>query len=275
MLEQVVERRRGDVGLDRHVGRRLVGDPGTTRLWITRGGMPITLAERRVERAADRPRRPGSAGSATLSARCSPACAAGASCASRPCASVRPSARSRRSSARRSSAAASRLPSAAASALRYSVGDLRLGVRDRVRQDLHDRRRARLDQHRGRCGRRCSPRGASILTLRTRFSRAWLTYSSPVSTCRNQRRKKMIANSTNATPPSTATRTASCGVIGGRRSSTGDGMCGRLRPAERAQAACRVRAAAAAARVVGQEAGEHAAADEVDGHREQRVEDRS
>ena len=36
----------------------------------------------------------------------------------------------------------------------------------------------------------------------------------------------MIAKATNATPPSTATRTASCGVIGGRRSSTGDGISG-------------------------------------------------
>ena len=35
----------------------------------------------------------------------------------------------------------------------------------------------------------------------------------------------MIANSTNANPPSTATRTASCGVIGGRRSSIGGGIC--------------------------------------------------
>ena len=73
------------------------------------------------------------------------------------------------------------------------------------------------------------PRGASIFTLRTRLSRASLTYSSPLSTCRNQSRKKMIANSTNATPPRMATRTASCGVIGGRRSSMGDGIGGYAR----------------------------------------------
>ena len=34
----------------------------------------------------------------------------------------------------------------------------------------------------------------------------------------------MAAKSTKAMPPSTATRTASCGVIGGRRSSIGDGI---------------------------------------------------
>jgi len=68
------------------------------------------------------------------------------------------------------------------------------------------------------------PRGASILILRTRFWRAWDTYSSPVSTCRNHRRKKTIANSTKATPPSTATRTASCGVMAGRRSSMFGGI---------------------------------------------------
>ena len=33
----------------------------------------------------------------------------------------------------------------------------------------------------------------------------------------------MIAKSTKAMPPSTATRSASCGVIGGRRSSMGTG----------------------------------------------------
>ena len=37
----------------------------------------------------------------------------------------------------------------------------------------------------------------------------------------------MIANSTNAKPPSTATRTASCGVMAGRRSSRFGGIYAR------------------------------------------------
>ena len=64
-----------------------------------------------------------------------------------------------------------------------------------------------------------SPRGASMRSLRTRLSRALETASSPVSTCRYQSRKKTIPNSTNAIPPSTATRHASWGVIGRTRSS--------------------------------------------------------
>ena len=61
----------------------------------------------------------------------------------------------------------------------------------------------------------------------------------------------MIANSTNAKPPSTATRTASCGVMAGRRSSRLGGMAQARR--QRAEPAGRVGAAAAAARIVGQE----------------------
>ena len=66
-----------------------------------------------------------------------------------------------------------------------------------------------------------SPRGAATSTLRTRLTVAALTYWSPESTCRNHRRKKMIANRPSAKLPTTATRRASCGVNVGRRSSGG------------------------------------------------------
>ena len=69
-----------------------------------------------------------------------------------------------------------------------------------------------------------SPRGAWMRTSRTWFSLASTRYWSPESTCRNQSRKKTIANSASAIPPRTATRQASCGVIGGRRSPTGSIM---------------------------------------------------
>ena len=65
------------------------------------------------------------------------------------------------------------------------------------------------------------PRGASTLTSRTRLSLASARYLSPDSTCRYQRRKKMIANSTSAIPPRIATRSASCGVTTMRLSPLG------------------------------------------------------
>src|SRR3954464_6909557 len=111
-----------------------------------------------------------------------------------------------------------------------------------------------------------SPRGASMRILRKWLPRATDTACSPVSTCRYQRRKKTIPNSTNATPPSTATRHASWGVIGRMRSS----IC--LGTRDRAQAARGVGPAPAAARVVGQERQQHAAHQRVHGQREQRVE---
>ena len=80
----------------------------------------------------------------------------------------------------------------------------------------------------------------------------------------------MIANSTKATPPRIATRTASCGVIVGRRSS-GSWSIAHAR-GERAEPAGRVGAAPAAARVVGQVGATIAAHERVDRQREQRVE---
>ena len=65
------------------------------------------------------------------------------------------------------------------------------------------------------------PRGAWMRSSRTRLTRASARYLSPDSTCRYQRRKKTIANSASATPPKIATRSASCGVIGVRRSPVG------------------------------------------------------
>ena len=70
----------------------------------------------------------------------------------------------------------------------------------------------------------------------------------------------MIANSASAMKPSAATRSASCGVIGGRRSSGGEVTAASCL-VQRRQAAGRVGAAAAAARVLGQ-AGEQPAAHE-------------
>src|SRR4051794_13516664 len=64
-----------------------------------------------------------------------------------------------------------------------------------------------------------SPRGAWIRTSRTWLELACETYWSPESTCRYHSRKKTTANSTSAMPPSTAMRSASEGLIGGRRSS--------------------------------------------------------
>src|SRR4051812_7512018 len=110
-----------------------------------------------------------------------------------------------------------------------------------------------------------SPRGASMRTLRTRFSRAADTACSPVSTCRYHRRKNTIPNSTKATPPSPATRHASWGVIGRMRSS----IC--LGTRDRAQAARGVGPPPAPARVVGQERQHRAAHERVDRQREQRV----
>ena len=63
---------------------------------------------------------------------------------------------------------------------------------------------------------RISPRGASTLISRTRLLFASARYLSPDRIWRYQSRKKMIANMTSAKPPMTATRNASCGVIGGR-----------------------------------------------------------
>ncbi len=65
------------------------------------------------------------------------------------------------------------------------------------------------------------PRGAAMSILRSRLTVAALTYWSPESTCRNQRRKKTIANSPSAKLPTMATRRASWGVSVGRRSSGG------------------------------------------------------
>src|SRR6476659_3534683 len=66
---------------------------------------------------------------------------------------------------------------------------------------------------------RMSPRGAGTTTSRMRLLFACARYLSPERTWRNHRRKKMIANIVSAIPPRIATRRASCGVIGGRRSS--------------------------------------------------------
>ena len=64
-----------------------------------------------------------------------------------------------------------------------------------------------------------SPRGAGKGMSRTRLLLASARYWSPESTWRNHSRKKTIAKRVNATPPKIATRSASCGVIAGRRSS--------------------------------------------------------
>jgi hypothetical protein len=61
-------------------------------------------------------------------------------------------------------------------------------------------------------------------TLRTPVLAGLADVVSPVSTCRNHRRKKTIPNNTNANPPRIATRNASCGVMAGRRSSRLGGM---------------------------------------------------
>src|SRR5262249_33248992 len=59
---------------------------------------------------------------------------------------------------------------------------------------------------------RIRPRCASIGSVRTRLSFAFARYLSPARTCSAQRRRKSTANTASARNPSTATRSASCGV---------------------------------------------------------------
>ncbi len=66
-----------------------------------------------------------------------------------------------------------------------------------------------------------SPRGAAIGIDRSTLAVASATFCGPVSTCRYQRRKPMIPNSTNASTPSTPTRRVSWGGSGARRCSGG------------------------------------------------------
>ena len=109
--------------------------------------------------------------------------------------------------------------------------------------------------------------------MRTRLSlRLARRYWSPVSTCRYQRRKKTIANSANAMKPSDRhphrelrrdRRAAVFGLAAVDRAHA-------LR--ERREAAGRVGAAPAAARVLGQRGHQPAAHERPDGQREQRVE---
>ena len=108
---------------------------------------------------------------------------------------------------------------------------------------------------------RMSPRGAGIAMSRIAVAvLAWATYWSPDRTCRNQSRKKMIANITSAKPPSDRRRAAPAAASsagGGRR---GGWIIARIagsargagRPLQRAEAAGGVGAPAPAARVVGQ-----------------------
>ena len=71
-----------------------------------------------------------------------------------------------------------------------------------------------------------APRGASTRIVRVRLLFASARYLSPESTCRYQRRKKITANITRATPPRIATRRAKPDVICGRRSSFFRYICG-------------------------------------------------
>ncbi len=66
---------------------------------------------------------------------------------------------------------------------------------------------------------RISPRGGAIGTSRVRLTAAARTYWLPVSTCRNHSRKNTTANRASTTDPTIATRSASAGVSGERRSS--------------------------------------------------------
>ncbi len=59
-----------------------------------------------------------------------------------------------------------------------------------------------------RCGRGFRPRGATTLVERVRLLFAWARFSAPSRICRSQRRKKRIAKSATATPPTTAIRSA-------------------------------------------------------------------
>ena len=128
-----------------------------------------------------------------------------------------------------------------------------------------------------------SPRGAAMSIWRTRLTVAALTYWSPESTWRNHRRKKMMANSPSAKLPTMATRRASCGVSGGRRSS-GGAVIGRpgwsvdlAQPLggalERAEAAGGVGAAPAPAGIVGERRVDDAAHRRVHRQRDQRVDE--
>src|SRR6266566_6224062 len=74
---------------------------------------------------------------------------------------------------------------------------------------------------------RISPRCASIGSLRTRLLFAWARYLSPESTCSAHRRRNSTAKMVSARKPSTATRSASCGVS--RYGSSTRGSPGRKR----------------------------------------------
>src|SRR4051794_33175931 len=71
------------------------------------------------------------------------------------------------------------------------------------------------------------PRGASTGIVRTRFVFASARYLLPESTWRAQTRRKSTANAARATEPSTATRSAICGVS--RYGSSTRGSAGRNR----------------------------------------------
>ena len=74
---------------------------------------------------------------------------------------------------------------------------------------------------------RISPRCASIGSLRTRLLFACARYLSPERTCSAQRRRNSTAKIVSARKPSTATRSASCGVS--RYGSSTRGSPGRKR----------------------------------------------
>ncbi len=172
VLEQVVERRGRDVGLDRHVGRGLVGDAVDHAPVDRRGRDPEHLPEPLVEAAQRRLARRDRAdrdlvGAPRLGAQRAPPRALGAG---RVAAVGAQAALELAQVARGGQPPALGLREPPA----VGVGRLELGVGHRVRQDLHDRGGARLDERRPSRSTML-PRGASILTLRMRFSRAWTT----------------------------------------------------------------------------------------------------
>ena len=133
--------------------------------------------------------------------------------------------------------------------------------------ELHDGRDAVLDERRRRCGRAPPPRGAWTRQLahavvarlaQVLVAREHLQVPEAEEDDRRTARRRCT--------PRTATRSASCGVIGGTRPAAAvDRAHARL---QRRQAAGRVGAAPAAARVVGQRGRQPAADDRVDERRE-------
>jgi hypothetical protein len=144
VLEQVVERGRRDVGLDRHVRRRLVGD--------ALDHAPVDRPRRLVDHLAEPPVERAQLGLAGGDRRHRDLLGAGGLRPQLPPLALlrlaRPAAVGAQATLQRAQLARGREPAALrlGERLAVGVGDLHLRVGNRGREQLHDRRGARLDE---------------------------------------------------------------------------------------------------------------------------------